>query len=105
MKMKQTIGIIGGDRRQAELAGLLAQDGHPVRTYGLEEWLPESGCALEQAAAAEVVILPLPLCREPGILNCCGRRQHILWGRMILQHFVLIAQKCRILFVQYMTSL
>ena len=73
MKMKQTIGIIGGDRRQAELAGLLAQDGHPVRTYGLEEWLPESGCALEQAAAAEVVILPLPLCREEGILNCSRR--------------------------------
>ena len=73
MKMKQTIGLIGGDRRQAELAGLLAQDGHPVRTYGLEEWLPESGCALEQAAAAGGSPLPPPLCREPGILNCCGR--------------------------------
>ena len=26
--------------------------------------------ALDQAAAADVVILPLPLCREEGMLNC-----------------------------------
>ena len=44
--MNKTFGVIGGDRRQAELARLLAEEG-----------------------AADVVILPLPLCREDGILN------------------------------------
>ena len=33
--MKRTFGIIGGDQRQAELAKLLAAEGHEVYTYGL----------------------------------------------------------------------
>ena len=33
--MNKTFGVIGGDRRQAELARLLAGDGHSVRAYGL----------------------------------------------------------------------
>ena len=66
--MKKTFGVIGGDRRQAVLAALLRAEGHPVRTYGVGE----SPDALEAAAAAEIVILPLPLCREAGVLNCEG---------------------------------
>ena len=63
--MNKTFGVIGGDRRQTELAALLRADGRTVWTYGVGEdpELPE------QAAAADVVILPLPLCREPGLLN------------------------------------
>lgn len=64
------LGIIGGDRRQAELGRLLAEEGHTVRTYGLERWAPEGAGPLEAALAAEAVILPLPLCREAGMLNC-----------------------------------
>lgn len=64
------IGVIGGDRRQAELGKLLSQDGHTIRTYGLDRWAPVGPGPLEEALAAEAVILPLPLCREPGILNC-----------------------------------
>ena len=66
--MKKTFGVIGGDRRQAVLAALLRAEGHPVRTYGVGE----SPDALEAAGAAEIVILPLPLCREAGVLNCEG---------------------------------
>lgn len=68
--MNKTFGVIGGDRRQAELARLLAEEGHTVRTYGLEKWKPGGEASLEQAAEADVVILPLPLCKGEGVLNC-----------------------------------
>ena len=70
MEMEQTFGVIGGDRRQAELASLLVNDGYMVTTYGLERWKSVGAGALEQAAAADVVILPLPLCKGEGVLNC-----------------------------------
>ncbi len=68
--MKKTFGVIGGDRRQAELARLIAQDGTPVLTYGLECWKPVGAVTLAQAVTADVVILPLPLCKGEGVLNC-----------------------------------
>ena len=68
--MKKTFGVIGGDRRQAELARLIAQDGASVLTYGLECWKPVGAAALAQAVTADVVILPLPLCKGEGVLNC-----------------------------------
>ena len=68
--MKKIFGVIGGDRRQAELARLIAQDGASVLTYGLECWKPVGAAALAQAVTADVVILPLPLCKGEGVLNC-----------------------------------
>ena len=67
--MKRTFGIIGGDQRQAELAKLLAAEGHEVYTYGLDRWSSERCTSLDRALSAPVVILPLPLCREEGMLN------------------------------------
>ena len=64
------IGIVGGDRRQAELGRLLTESGNAVCTYGLEQWEPVEPVSLEQALSAEAVILPLPLCKEAGMLNC-----------------------------------
>ena len=68
--MSRTFGVIGGDRRQAELARLLAGDGHSVCTYGLDRWKPVGADTLDRAASAGVVILPLPLCKGDGVLNC-----------------------------------
>lgn len=68
--MNKTFGVIGGDRRQAELARLLSADGHSVRTYGLERWKSVGADTLDRAAAADVVVLPLPLCKGEGVLNC-----------------------------------
>ena len=68
--MNKTFGVIGGDRRQAELARLLAGDGHDVCTYGLERWKGPGAGSLDRAASAGVVILPLPLCKGDGVLNC-----------------------------------
>ena len=70
--MKRTFGIIGGDQRQAELAKLLGAEGHEVYTYGLDRWSSERCTSLDRALSAPVVILPLPLCREEGMLNCDG---------------------------------
>ena len=68
--MNKTFGVIGGDRRQAELARLLADEGRTVFTYGLDNWKPGGESSLEQAVSADVVILPLPLCKGDGVLNC-----------------------------------
>lgn len=68
--MKMRFGVIGGDRRQAELARLLETDGHQVSTYGLRRWKAPNPVEMETVLEAEVVILPLPLCRGEGVLNC-----------------------------------
>ena len=68
--MEKCFGVIGGDRRQAELARLLKTDGRQVLTYGLQRWKAANPVSLEEALGAEIVILPLPLCRGQGVLNC-----------------------------------
>ena len=96
--MKMSFGIIGGDRRQAELARLLAADQHAVVAFGLREWNPPVEESLEEAVDADVVILPLPLCREESFLNCeetlmttmnlfrrLRPKQRILAGRVLPQ--------------------
>lgn len=60
--------VIGGDERQAVLAGLLADDGHRVHVYGLEERLHcEPG--LDGIGEARCVILPLPALSVDGRLH------------------------------------
>ena len=70
-------GMIGGDRRQEELLKLLREDGYPVAACGVA-----GETDLESAAAAEVVLLPLPLCREGDTLNMEGTQ----WGVGALFH-------------------
>lgn len=68
--MEKSFGVIGGDRRQAELARLLMADGGAVFTYGLHAWRAPGTESLEKAVSADVIILPLPLCSGDGVLNC-----------------------------------
>ena len=58
----ETIGFLGGDARMAYLARLLAADGYAVRSWALAD-APNEGTPSE-AAAAERVILPVPLAKE-----------------------------------------
>ncbi len=74
MKHELTFWVVGGDMRQAHLAQLLAQDGHTVHTYALEQGAqaapdarPRPCC--ECISGADCVILPLPVCSAPGILS------------------------------------
>lgn len=62
--------VVGGDPRQAALAGLLADDGHGVHTFALERG-EGMACAptLEGIRLAHCVILPLPAGDGAGRLN------------------------------------
>ena len=65
MACAKNIWLLGGDQRQAELARLLAMDGHQVHTWALEEGLPaEEPAGVRQPpdglSQAQCVILPLP---------------------------------------------
>lgn len=71
--MRLRFGVIGGDQRQVELVRQLREDGYETTASGLGFWLGEE-TPLEETAAADVVVLPLPLCREAGYLNCRGER-------------------------------
>ena len=68
--MEKSFGVIGGDRRQAELARLLEADFCPVCTYGLRCWKAPRPESLERVVQADIIVLPLPLCRGDGVLNC-----------------------------------
>lgn len=68
MLKAKNLWLIGGDDRQAALAGLLAEDGHRVHTYAMEKSL----CcepALTGVEEADCVILPLPALQADGRLN------------------------------------
>ena len=66
--MKRTVTVLGGDMRQVRLAGLLIEYGWDVITWGLEQGDGPNQAPLKQALAAELLILPLPVCRA-GLLN------------------------------------
>ena len=82
-------GIIGGDRRQEVLLDLLRKDDYPVAAYGVAgeaDW--------ENAVTAEVVILPLPLCREGDTLNMEGEQRGVgaLFHRLRRDQLILAGQ-------------
>ena len=68
MRNELNLWVIGGDMRQAKLAELLADDGHTVHAFALEQLgklpgvLPEE--SLEGVALADCVVLPLPVARR-----------------------------------------
>ena len=76
MLRAKNIWVMGGDPRQAALAALLADDGHSVHTYALEQG---AGMKCEPSTAgadrADCVILPLPASGPDGGLNAEGAIQ------------------------------
>jgi len=64
--VKKVFSVIGGDRRQRCLSRLLRDGGHQVLTACLGA--PED-CPVDQAAKADIVILPLPVSRDGTRLN------------------------------------
>lgn len=78
-----TFAVIGGDLRQAHLAGLFAADGFPVLTVGFERKIPISPDVLHIKDAAEAVkradcvILPLPFTIDGSTVNAPFSRASI----------------------------
>lgn len=73
MKNELNFWVVGGDMRQAKLAELLADDGHTVHTFALENAQDLIGVtaeqSLERAAMSDCVVLPLPTEAGKGLLN------------------------------------
>ena len=65
---KQNVWVVGGDERQAVLAGLLYNDGHEVHVYGLERRMLGEG-SMDGIEKADCVILPLPAMGADGSLH------------------------------------
>lgn len=74
MHHEQKIWVLGGDMRQAKLAQLLAEDGHRVHTYALDEGIVQTeDLTIEQTLSgierSDCVVLPLPVAGEEGLLS------------------------------------
>jgi dipicolinate synthase subunit A len=73
MKDKLRFCVMGGDLRQIKLAELLAEDGHSVCTYAMEQASEntqiQNVCTYERVAGADCVVLPLPVITSEGKLN------------------------------------
>src|SRR5699024_764747 len=85
MCMKRTVAVVGGDMRQVRLAELLLNDGWLVCTWGLDQGGGPNAVPLDQALGAELLILPLPVCRGGGLTlpltdTALGAEQ--LWPRL-----------------------
>ena len=84
MEHELNFWVAGGDLRQAQLARLLAEDGHTVHTWALEEApLPglDHRAELEGIGRADCVVLPLPVSAGAGLLNApLSAREHPLEG-------------------------
>ena len=75
MRQELNFWVLGGDMRQGKLAQLLAEDGHRVHAYALEEGVVPTNdltveASLAGAAQADCVVLPLPVSQGEGRLNC-----------------------------------
>ncbi len=76
--------VIGGDVRQANLAALIASDGHTVSTFGIDARSPappvKNAASLSECMTdADCVVLPIPVARDAGMLNAPAlRRPHAL---------------------------
>lgn len=74
MKYELNIWVLGGDLRQAELARLLAADGHRVHTFALEQSALSAprlstDDTLIGVDQADAVVLPLPAAASGGLLS------------------------------------
>ena len=92
MGMQRRIAIIGGDMRQVYLAQMLLEEGQDVVTWGLEKGDGPRPVPLHMALEAEILVLPLPVCREGGLnlpLTETERDPEQLWPRLRYDQLIL----------------
>ncbi len=74
MDKKLSFALVGGDMRQAQLAALLANDGHTVRAYALDkcplaENISRGDNLSELSRHCDCVVLPIPALTDGDRLN------------------------------------
>lgn len=79
---RKNIWLVGGDERQAVLAGLLADDGHRVHVWGMEQRL-RCESSLHGIEEADCVILPLPAVNGVGELNAPLAKTPLMTGEVL----------------------
>lgn len=84
MMERKHFWVIGGDGRQAALAGLLAGDGHRVHPYALEDAL-RCEDSLDGIDSADCVILPLPAVNGEGQLFTPLSKRSLAAGDLLLR--------------------
>ena len=90
--MERRIAVIGGDLRQVYLAQMLLDEGLDVVTWGLEKGGGPRPVPLHMALEAEVLVLPLPVCRGGGLnlpLTDTALDPEQLWPRLRYDQLVL----------------
>lgn len=116
---KWNIWVVGGDRRQRELAHLFALDGHSIHTFAFEERVPgtQTEPSLFAIGQADLVILPLPVCRQSDLLNApfspspipiesvldALSPQQLLFGGMVSRELQASASRRRLFLHDYFT--
>lgn len=79
---RKHIWLVGGDERQAVLAGLLADDGNRVHVWGMERRL-RCEPSLSGIGEADCVILPLPAVNGAGELNAPLAERTLMAGEVL----------------------
>lgn len=90
--MQRRIAVIGGDMRQVYLARMLLEEGQDVVTWGLDKGEGPRPVPLHMALEAEVLVLPLPVCRGGGLnlpLTDTALDPEQLWPRLRYDQLVL----------------
>ena len=80
---RKNIWLVGGDERQAVLAGLLADDGHRVYVYAMEKRM-HCQPSLEGIGGADCVILPLPALSGCGVVYAPLSEKEVRAGELLM---------------------
>lgn len=84
--MSIAFAVLGGDRRQLELARQLRRDGHPAALYGFDQVEGETHSSLAEALEASCVVLPMPVTKDGESLFAPFGRETLLledlWPRL-----------------------
>ena len=72
MNKNLTFAVVGGDMRQIFLAKQLCLDGHDVFSFGIDRFSFKEDIkpiSIADFSKADIIILPMPVQREKGVLN------------------------------------
>ena len=90
--MERRIAVIGGDLRQVYLTQMFLDEGQDVVTWGLEKGGGQRPVPLHMALEADILVLPLPVCRTGGMnlpLTDTVLDPEQLWPRLRYDQLVL----------------